>query len=217
MKLQLESLFDEFDALHNAFGDPDLYPIYGAGNIVDASLMLIFMNPTGRNVSSKPGWTGIRAPWLGTKHVWKLLFETGIIDKQYFEKIQSMKPEEWSLDFAVKLYEQVAGNGAYITNFAKCTLPDARPLNDSVFRKYKRLLEKEIAGINPANIVTFGNQVSSNLLSKNISVSKYRGLDFEEISVKGSVFKVYPSYYPVGQGQRNMPLAKQRLNSIINQ
>jgi len=77
------------------------------------------------------------------------------------------------------------------------------------------LLEKEILLTNPQKIITFGNQVSSNLLSNNVSVSKYIGTKNEIISIKGKKYKIYPSYYPVGQGQRNMPHAAKRLHSII--
>jgi len=58
-------------------------------------------------------------------------------------------------------------------------------------------------------------QISSILLRKPISVSKYDGINHEELMLNGTVYKVYPSYYPVGQGQRNMPKALEIIKKIL--
>ena len=76
------------------------------------------------------------------------------------------------------------------------------------------LFKKEILEVKPDVIVTFGGQVSSVLLGKPIKVSEYRK-KFEELEVDGRRFKVFPVYYPVGQGMRNMPIAKEDLDWIL--
>jgi len=58
------------------------------------------------------------------------------------------------------------------------------------------------------------NQVSSVLLNKNIKVSEYRK-KYESLVIKNNKYKVYPVYYPVGQGMRNIKIAKEDINWII--
>lgn len=212
--LQLTSLFQSFNKLQLKFGDKDLMPIYGAGDIDSPNLMLVFMNPTARNISSKKDWKGIRAPWLGTKNVWKLLFQTDLLDKNLFNKMQEFKTVDWTADFAYSLYENISAKSIYITNFAKCTQIDARPISNSVFKIYRELLIEEIKAVKPLKIITFGNQVSQNLLQKKVSVKDYTKDEYEETKINSKDYKIYPCYYPVGQGQRNMPLAIKRIIEI---
>lgn len=120
---------------------------------------------------------------------------------------------DWDIDFCNKVYKDIEERGVYITNLAKCTQIDARPLSNTIFRDYLNLVLEEISIVNPQKIITFGNQVSSILLSRNISVSNYKDLEFEQLNG----FSVYPTYYPVGQGRRNMPMAVKRIRSIILQ
>ncbi|MCA9375331.1 hypothetical protein KC622_03305 [Candidatus Dojkabacteria bacterium] len=214
--LQLEQLFPKFNQLQKEYGDSEFLPIYGAGKVSSPDVMLIFMNPTGRNIASLQGWKGLRAPWIGTKQVWKLVNKLSIISNEQLNQIISAKADEWTENFAKEVYESVSMNNCYITNFAKCTMSDARSLPNSIFLQYKNLLLEEIYLVKPNMIVSFGNQVSSLLLSKTLSVSNYVNDEFEELVVDGISYKIYPTYYPVGQGQRNMPLAEKRLLRILN-
>jgi len=61
-------------------------------------------------------------------------------------------------------------------------------------------------------IITFGNQVSSILLNRTISVSNY--IDDQKEMLNG--YEIYPTYYPVGQGRRNMSLAVKRIKKILS-
>ena len=91
----------------------------------------------------------------------------------------------------------------FITNLGKCTQIDARPLTNEILGKYKNLLLKEINIIKPKIIITFGNQVSSIMLNKNISVSQMRK-QYCELKIKKETYKVFPVYYPVGNGIFNI-------------
>lgn len=213
--MQLKALQKKIDDLHKLHGHSFLKPISGAGCIKNPKAMFIFMNPTGRNVSSCHKWRGLRAPWIGTKNAWKLFYKLGILSQRLFLKIQKLKPEEWTADFARQVYGEIAKNKVYITNLAKCTQIDARPLKDGVFKNYLEVMLKEISLVNPKFIFTFGNQVSSILLAKPISVSKYKDRQKEILKIGNKSFDVYPVYYPVGQGQRNLPLAIKRIKEII--
>ncbi len=213
--MQIKDLNGKFDKLHLRHGDSSLRSIYGAGRVKKPIAMFIFMNPTGKNVSSCGDWTGIRAPWLGTKNIWKLFRRLGILSDEHFRETQELRPSEWSPNFALAVYKELAKNKVYVTNLAKCTQVDARPLKNSVFEDYLELMLEEIAFVRPKNIFTFGNQVSSIILQKQISVSGYKGTRKETLGIGGSKFSVYPVHYPVGQGMRNMPLAAKRIASVI--
>jgi DNA polymerase len=172
------------------------------------------MNPTGRNISSSSDWEGLRAPWIGTKQVWDIFKELNLIDQNIYNKIKELKALEWGINFASEVYKNIQSNSIYITNLAKCTQLDARPLPNLVFKDYLELMIKEIEIVNPNFIISFGNQVSSILLGKSISVSNYINKEFEELKLSKS-FNIYPTYYPVGQGRRNMPLTIKRIKSIL--
>ena len=214
--MQLKELHKEIDNLQKKFGANGLSSVYGAGCIKKPKIMMIFMNPTGRNVSANPNWSGIRAPWLGTKNVWRMLKELNIISDTTCKYINSFRSNDWTENFAEKVYKEIENNKIYITNLAKCTQKDARPLPNRVFNEYLKSIYKEISLIKPKYIVTFGNQVSSILLGKNISVSKYTKDISETLEIFGQHFRIYPTYYPVGQGQRNLPLATKRIKTILS-
>ena len=212
--MQLEFLHKEYDSLQILYGDPSLKSIYGAGCLENPKMMFIFMNPTASNVSARKNWRGLRAPLLGTKNIWNIFYELKLLSKESFDSIQKMKSEEWTADFANSVYSELKDKKVFVTNLAKCTQLDARPLGNVTFKGYLDLMFKEIDSINQQNIISFGNQVSSILLGKSVSVSDYTGVQNETLTIKNKTFKVYPTYYPVGQGRRNMQLAIQRIEKI---
>jgi len=209
---QVIQLHKKYDELQKKYGEPSLSSIYGAGDIDNPKVMFVFMNPTGRNIASEPSWTGLRAPWIGTKQVWDIFYNLGFLNEDIYKSIKEYKSEDWSVDFCNQVYSKVEDNSLYITNLAKCTQLDARPLKNSVFKDYLDLMFKEIEVVNPKIVISFGNQVSSILLGKNISVSNYT--QDEREFVNG--YPIYPTYYPVGQGRRNMPLALERIKMILD-
>ncbi|MGC9610924.1 MAG: uracil-DNA glycosylase family protein [Minisyncoccia bacterium] len=213
--MQVKKLHEKFNELHLKHGDKSLCSIYGAGCIEKPIAMFVFMNPTGKNVSSEKNWKGIRAPWLGTKNIWRLFYQLGIISEKFHEQILNLKPGEWSPDFALAVYKELVKKKIYVTNLAKCTQIDARPLKNFVFNDYLGLMLQEIEIIQPKNIITFGNQVSSILLQKQTSVSGYKGTKKEILKIGNKKIPTYPVYYPVGQGMRNMSLAAKRITAVI--
>ena len=52
-KIQIENLFEQFDKMQEKYGDKDLRAIYGAGKIKKPNICFVFMNPTGKNISSQ--------------------------------------------------------------------------------------------------------------------------------------------------------------------
>ena len=212
--LKNEKLIKEFDILQEKFGSVNCNSVYGGGKDNKPDLCLVFMNPTAKNIATNKEWKGIRCQWLGTKQVWNFLANAGLFDKDLNNQIQNMRPKDWSPKFCKEVYDEVAKQGLYITNLAKCTQDDARPLPDKVFKEYRDLLLEEIKMVNPKKIILFGNQVSSIVLNKKISVSEYRKRS-EDLVLGKTIYKCYPVYYPVGNGFFNTPKAIEDIKYIV--
>ena len=210
-----EKLINEYDKLQKIYGSGTRNSVYGGGCENSPKLCLVFINPTARNIATDKGWTGVRYQWLGTKQIWKFLSKCGIFDDKLNEEIQSKKAKDWDNDFCIKVYDEVRKQGLYITNLAKCTQDDARPLKDEIFIKYRDLLLEELDMVKPEKIILFGNQVSSIVLKDKISVSQCRKKEFA-LKTKKNAFSAYPVYYPVGNGFFNADKAQEDIQYIIN-
>lgn len=198
----LEELNIKYDKLQNKYGSKKLNSIHNGGCTNNPDICYVFMNPTGRNIASSKDWKGIRAPWIGTKNVWNLLYKLNVISDDTYNKITSIKGSEWTEEFASDVYKDVEKHKVFITNLGKCTQDDARELPDEVLSKYLKLLFKEFEILKPKVIILFGNQVSSIVLNEKISVSQVRRKKYE---FKGFTF--YSVYYPVGNGAFNVDKA----------
>ena len=195
----IEKLYEKYDKLQKKYGDKSLNSIYFGGKKEKPILCFVFMNPTAGNIAAEKSWDGPRYPWLGTKIVWKLFHELNLIDDDIFEEIQKKKKKDWTKEFSEKVYQNIEEHNVYITNLAKCTQVDARPLKDEVFKNYLKLFKKEMNIVNPKRIILFGNQVSSIVLNEKIKVSEVRKKKFLKDG-----HEYYSVFYPVGNGRFNM-------------
>ncbi len=211
--MTLEDLTKEYDELQITYGEPTLDSIYNGGCTDHPDIMFVFMNPTGRNIASQKTWTGPKSPWIGTKQIWDLFEATGLIDEDLYREIKAIKGSEWTPEFATRVYQDVADHRVFITNLGKCTQLDARPLPDSVYKKYLHLLKKEIAIVQPHVIILFGNQVSSIVTGEKISVSQTRKKAFP-LDIEGHTYTCYPVFYPVGNGRFNIDKSIEDINWI---
>ena len=212
--MTLDDLKQEYDKLQLKYGAKELDSIYNGGCDSNPDICFVFMNPTGRNIASSKDWKGLKAPWIGTKNIWDLFYEVNLLDKNIYEAIKSMRPSEWTTDFANEVYDDVSKHKVFITNLGKCTQVDARPLPDNVYKKYLKLFFKELEIVNPKKIVLFGNQVSSIVLDKKISVSSVRKEKFIK-KINGKEYEFYSVYYPVGNGRFNIGKAIEDINYLI--
>lgn len=210
----MECLKIEYDKLQKKYGAEELDPIYNGGCIENPDICFVFMNPTGKNIASSKTWTGRKSPWLGTKNIWKLFNNVNLLRDDTYNKILEKKPKDWDYDFCDYVYDEIEKNKIFITNLGKCTQIDARPLTDDVLKQYLNLLFEEIKIIKPKVIVTFGNQVSSIILDKKISVSANRKIS-HELKIEDDTYKVYPVYYPVGNGIFNIDKSIEDIKWII--
>ncbi len=213
--MQLKELNKEYDKLQLIYGAKELDSIYNGGCENNPDICFVFMNPTGRNLASEKNWKGRKSPWLGTKNIWKLFYAVNLLSESTFNEIQKKKAKDWDYAFCDQVYDEITNNKLFITNLGKCTQVDARPLPDDVLKKYLDLLLEEINIINPKIIIAFGNQVSSIILNKKIAVSENRK-KYHELNVQDKTYKVYPVYYPVGNGIFNIDKAIEDIKWIID-
>ena len=210
-----EKLIKEYDKLQKIYGSPTRNSVYGGGQEENPKICLVFMNPTARNIATDTNWTGVRYQWLGTKQIWKFLTKCRLFDENLNNEIQSKKAKDWDNDFCIKVYNEVKKQGVYITNLAKCTQDDARPLKDEIFIEYRDLLLQELDMVKPKKIILFGNQVSSIVLKEKISVSECRKKPYT-LKTKANTYSAYPIYYPVGNGFFNADKAQEDIEYVIN-
>lgn len=208
----MKSLHIQFDELQLKYGAEELNSVYGGGCEKEPDFCFVFMNPTGRNIATSKSWKGVRYPWLGTKNIWKLFAEIGIVSSDLNAQIQQMKAEEWTPAFCEKVYDEISKKKAYVTNLAKCTQVDARYLDNKIYKDYLELFKKEMALVRPKVIILFGNQVSSVILGKNVKVSEERRKEH----LLWNTFKAFSVFYPVGNGRFNLPKAAEDLEYILN-
>lgn len=201
--MKLEKLKSKYDKLQEKYGAKELDSIYNGGCTKNPDICFVFMNPTKRNIASSKEWKGIKSPWIGTKNIWDLFYKLDLVDEKIYEKIKKIKGSEWTEEFAEEVYNDVKKHKYFITNLGKCTQVDARELPNSVYEEYLDLLKQEIEIVNPKVIVLFGNQVSSIILNKKISVSQCRKQLFTE-EINSKKYKFYSVYYPVGNGRFNI-------------
>ena len=213
--MTLDDLKIEYDKLQLKYGDKELDSIYNGGCTENPDICFVFMNPTKRNIASNKDWKGLKSPWIGTKNIWDLFYKTNLLDKEIYERIRNITGPKWTEEFAYEVYENVKKHKYFITNLGKCTQIDARPLPDSVYKKYLNLFKKEIEIINPKAIVLFGNQVSSIVLNQKISVSLCRKQKFIK-KINKKEYSFYSVFYPVGNGIFNIDKSIEDINYIIN-
>lgn len=212
--MEIKKLNQEYDKLQIKYGAKELDSIYNGGCEDYPDICFVFMNPTGKNIASVKTWKGRKSPWLGTKNIWKLFYNVDLLEKNTFNLIQDKKAKDWDYDFCDYVYEDIKKHKIFITNLGKCTQIDARPLPNEVLEKYLSLLLIEIDIIKPKIIITFGNQVSSIILNKKISVSENRKIS-HELEINKNKYKVYPVYYPVGNGIFNIDKSIEDIKWII--
>ena len=213
--MTLRDLDYQYDILQKKYGDSELQSIYNGGCENNPKILFVFMNPTGRNIASQPGWKGIRAPWIGTKMIWDVFWGAGLFDSELHHEIKAKRSSDWTEEFAKTVYDEIARQKLYITNFAKCTLKDARPVPNKIYAEYLPLLEEEIKIINPEKIVLFGNQVSSIFLNRPISVTRARRIEYKKV-IQGTEYKCYSVFYPIGNGRVNIDKAIDDIKWIIS-
>lgn len=212
----LKELNKEYDKLGQKYGAKELDSIYNGGLEQNPDICFVFMNPTKKILASSKEWKGLKSPWIGTKNIWDLFAQVDLLNPNIYQKIKSLKREEWTEAFAEEVYEDIKKHKYFITNLGKCTQIDARPLPDSVYKQYLHLLYKEFEIVKPKIIILFGNQVSSIVLDQKIKVSQVRKQCFFK-TINNTTYKFYAVYYPIGNGRFHLNHAIEDIKWIIHE
>lgn len=210
----MKDLILQYDRLQQKYGSKELNSVYGGGQNNNPRVALVFMNPTKRNIATDKSWKGLRTQWLGTKQIWDFLTKCNLFSANLNEEIKAKRPKDWTPEFCQSVYDEVKKQGLWITNLAKCSQDDARPLPDYVFSEYINLLKEELKDVNPQKIFFFGNQVSSLMLEQPITVSTVRQKKFNLI-IGDKPIECYAVFYPVGNGRFNQYKAIEDIKEIL--
>ena len=210
----MDRLIKQYNELQDIYGSKELNSVYGGGCDKNPKVALVFMNPTKRNIATSKSWEGLKVQFLGTKQVWEFLTKCELFNAELNDEIKSKKSMDWTREFCERVYAEVEKQGLWITNLAKCTQDDARPLPDEVFMQYKDLLKEELKLVNPEKIFFFGNQVASIVLDEKITVSTTRQKKFN-LNIDGKIYDSYAIFYPIGNGRFNQPKAIEDIKEIL--
>lgn len=202
------------------FPSNDLMPILGSGQQNKPKFMIVFINPTQRNISSDPKWVGRRFPFIGRKRPWIEFDKAGLIKSKEIIDYILNNESNWSIEFTNKMENYLSNNNLYLTNIVKNTSKDATLPNAKLINLYLPSFLKEIELINPGYILTFGLIPFNALVKEKIKLTQYykevvRGgkIRFFEIKINNKRYKIIPCLYPIGRGN---PKKAIELLKIIN-
>jgi uracil-DNA glycosylase family 4 len=206
---EINSLDDLWDHVNETtrknFPGNRLMPILGGGKERNPRFMIVFINPTFRNISSDRNWEGPRFPFIGRKRPWIEFHEAGFFDESLLDYIR--KNPRWSVGFTNMVLEFLRDNGLYLTNIVKNTSGNADLPKADQINLYLPFFRREIELVNPDYIIAFGLIPINALLNEKIRLSDYYD-DFKrtgelnpyDIEINSKKFKVIPCYYPIGRG-----------------
>jgi len=177
--------------------------ILGNGCTKNPKFCFIFINPTHRNISSKPDYKGPRSPFLGTKEVWKVFVNSKLLNKSFLEKTK-----EWNKETIDYVLNELKNKRYYMTNIVKCTRPNADLPKSKEVNEKLEILKEEISIVDPELIVTFGiipfkaiTGISLKLKDHLEKQNKSKSLIlYDSIEINNKRYKVFPCYFPVGRG-----------------
>jgi len=203
------------------YGDHTLDAISGAGQVKQPKLALVFINPTHRNISTNPGWNGLKAPWIGCANIWQLFAEADLIGQEINQAIQAAKTD-WTEQFALDVYSHIADQGLYITNIVKWAGLDAKLPEREKIKLYAPLLLEELHIVQPRRIIAFGQLTFDGMIRElGIKTPETFGSMNELIlatgeihSVQTALGEIVPCYFPVGQGIKNRAKAIELLRLV---
>lgn len=88
--MTLMDLNKKYDELQQQYGAKKLHAIYNGGCDDSPNFFFVFMNPTSKNIAASQDWNGLRLPWIGTKNIWDIFHDIGLLDTRLYEQIKSI-------------------------------------------------------------------------------------------------------------------------------
>lgn len=194
--MNVEEMFSEIEnckscEMREICEENDLQPAFPFGAIKNP-LMLVFINPSPKNVTVHKNWRHDRLFFYGDIRFWRFLAEVNLFDKKLLKLVKKFG---WLPEFIPSFKEELAKKDVWITNLVKCpTLHGEYPQKNVVEVCKKKFLEKEIEMLKPRLIIAFGQFTYKMLTGKALSLSMFFR---NEVDVNEGIL---PCYFPTGRG-----------------
>jgi|GEM_PF-3194633 len=190
----------------------------GGGCDEQPDVMLVFINPTVRNISAHADWDGPRFPFAGKPKLWHILSEAGFVRADLPQRIAQLGPTSAMVE---ELVAEAQRRRLYLTNAVKCVDDgSALPAAERVAAAWP-LLQREIALVRPRLIVAFGLIPFRVLTGRDVRLAdalwdaQHGRLHFyASRSINEQTFPVFPCYFPTGRGN---PVAATKLLTALRQ
>lgn len=218
LPLRLQALFRRVEKCERCRKERNnLRHVFGAGQFKRPKFFFLFINPTHRNLSSRPDYEGTRRfPFIGVRHFWKELAEAGFMDRNI---VAGIYKNGWRPSDEERIERHLRKESVYITNFVKCAQPHPRNPSRAIMQGTLPLLAEELEIVKPKYIVPFGLLPLSVLTNTHprlrdilATVRKKTYKPMKSIPLGGRTYKLLPCYFMLGHG--NPPKAKEILRYI---
>jgi len=178
--------------------------------------MLVFINPTVRNITAHASWSGPRFPFAGKPKLWQILAEAGFVDADLPGRMAALGPTPEMVELLIR---ETRRRRLYLTNAVKCvddgsSLPT--PLRVAAAWPF---LQTEIALVQPRSIVTFGLIPFRQLTGMTVRLADelwkaQQGYveAYPSHPIEGRTYPVFPCYFPTGRGN---PVAAARMLTAL--
>lgn len=188
----------------------------GGGCDDQPDLMLIFINPTVRNISAHADWPGPRFPFAGKPRLWSILAETGLVGADLPQRIAALGPTPLMVEM---LIHEARQRRLYLTNAVKCVDDGSSlPAGARVAAAWP-LLQQEIALVRPRLIMTLGLIPFRTLTGQVVRLADHlweaeqgRLNFYPSLPIAGQSYPVFPCYFPTGRGN---PVAATKLLGML--
>jgi len=182
----------------------------GGGCTAQPDVMLVFINPTVRNITAHAAWDGPRFPFAGKPKLWQILAEAGWISADLPQRMVELGPTPPMVEMLVAQAQQ---RRLYLTNAVKCVDDGSNlPVAARVQANWQ-LLQQEIALVQPRAIVTLGLIPFGVLTGGTVRLAdelwhaqqgNYHA--YPSHLIDGQRYPVYPCYFPTGRGNPHAAL-----------
>jgi hypothetical protein len=190
----------------------------GGGCVDRPDLMLVFINPTVRNITAHAAWEGPRFPFAGKPKLWHILAEAGWVGADLPQRMAELGPTPPMVELLIAESQQ---RRLYLTNAVKCVHDGSNlPVAARVQANWP-LLQGEIARVQPRAIVAMGLIPFGVLTGGTVRLAdelwhaqqnNYHA--YPSHLIDGQRYPVYPCYFPTGRGN---PVAALRMLAALRQ
>lgn len=217
---ELVQLFQQVDCCHRCRKARNpLAHVLGGGETNRPEFCFVLINPTHRNISSRPGYSGPRFPFIGVRQFWRVLHRAGFISD---ETVAAVNERSWLPDTTQKALSDLRRHSVYLTNLVKCTMDNPDVPSKAVFDEDWPLFLREMEIIRPKRIIAFGSLTFEVLTGSKVALRTY----YEDViqrrqmpayrmrAIEDYPQAVLPNYFPVGRGN---PSASSELLHVYRQ